>query len=30
MKKNILQYLEQTAKKYANKTVFADINREVT
>lgn len=30
MKKSILQYLEQTAKQYGNKTAFGDINREVT
>lgn len=30
MKKNILQYLEQTAEQYANKIAFGDINREVT
>lgn len=30
MKKSILQYLEQTAMKYANKIAFGDMNREVT
>lgn len=30
MKKNILQYLEQTAEQYANKIAFGDMNREIT
>ena len=30
MKKNILQYLEEIAQQYKNKTAFGELNREIT